>query len=99
MPNQSAPTLFSNARLAFPDFIAEGSLLVQGDRIAAIWIDEPATHLPANSRNIDCQKLILAPGLIDIHNHGGKTHDFVGANAEGNNTALRFHAENGVTSL
>lgn len=99
MPNQSDSTLFADARLAFPDFITEGSLLVQGDRIAAIWINEPPVHLPANTRTIDCQNRILAPGLIDIHNHGGKTHDFVAANAEGNNVALRFHSENGVTSL
>jgi N-acetylglucosamine-6-phosphate deacetylase len=99
MPNQFAATLLSNARLAFPDFISEGSLLIQGDRIAAIWIDEPPAHLPADTRTINCQNLILAPGLVDIHNHGGKTHDFVGANPEGNNVALRFHAENGVTSL
>jgi N-acetylglucosamine-6-phosphate deacetylase len=91
--------LFDNVRLAFPDFIAEGTLLTLGDRIAAIWVDEAPVNVPANARRIDCQNLILAPGLIDIHNHGGKTHDFVGADAEGNNTALRFHLENGVTAM
>lgn len=57
---------------------------------------------PAKYSNVpvfDCQQMILAPGLVDIHNHGGKTFDFVGANAEGNNVALEFHAQNGVTSL
>ena len=91
--------LFHNVRLAFPDFLAEGALLTQGDRIAAIWISESPANLPADVRKIDCQGLILAPGLIDIHNHGGKTHDFVGANPDGNNIALRFHLENGVTSM
>jgi N-acetylglucosamine-6-phosphate deacetylase len=37
--------------------------------------------------------------LVDIHNHGGLSHDFVAANAEGNNIALRFHCENGVASM
>ncbi len=98
MPNPS-PLLFQNVRLAFPDFLAEGALLTDRDRIAGIWIGEPPTHLPPNVRRIDCQNLILAPGLIDIHNHGGKTHDFVAANPDGNNIALRFHLEHGVTSM
>jgi N-acetylglucosamine-6-phosphate deacetylase len=97
--NDAAILLFRNARLAFPDFIAEGSLLVETGRIAAIWIGEPPAQLPAGTKNINCDNLILAPGLVDIHNHGGKTHDFVAANADGNNIALRFHAENGVTTL
>lgn len=92
-------TLYKNARLAFPDFFAEGALLEQEGKIVALWIEEPPAQVPAGARVVDCQGLILAPGLVDIHNHGGKTFDFVGANAEGNNTALKFHAESGVTSL
>ena len=97
--NNEAALHFRNARLAFPDFIMEGELLVQEGKITAITIDEKLSQIPASARGIDCQGQILAPGLIDIHNHGGKTHDFVGANAEGNNVALKFHAEHGVTSL
>jgi N-acetylglucosamine-6-phosphate deacetylase len=98
MPN--APLLhFTNARLAFPDFIAEGELLVSEGKIAAISIGEKLGNIPPAARRIDCQHLILAPGLIDIHNHGGRTHDFVGGDGEGNNVALKFHAEHGVTSL
>ena len=91
--------LFHNARLAFPDFILEGALLVEDGRIRAIWISDEPGSLPSGVRKVDCQGLILAPGLIDIHNHGGRTHDFVGADAKGNNVALRFHLENGVTSM
>jgi N-acetylglucosamine-6-phosphate deacetylase len=92
-------TLFKNARLAFPDFLIEGALLTEGAQIAAIWVSEEPSQIPANVRTIDCHGLILAPGLIDIHNHGGKAKDFVAADAEGNNTALQFHLENGVTSM
>lgn len=91
--------LYEHCRLAFPDIILEGSLLANGGEINQIWLGEPPSGVPANAARIDCQNLILAPGLIDIHNHGGRTHDFVAANAEGNNIALRYHCENGVTSL
>ena len=90
---------FQNARLAFPDFIAEGELLAMDGNIAAISIEDKLSSVPAGVRAIDCQGQILAPGLVDIHNHGGKTHDFVAANATGNNVALKFHAEHGVTSM
>jgi N-acetylglucosamine-6-phosphate deacetylase len=90
---------FKNARLAFPDYLIEGSLLVENGQIAAVWISEEPSDVPALARVVDCHGLIVAPGLVDIHNHGGKAQDFVAANAEGNKTALRFHLENGVTSM
>ncbi len=96
---KNTPILFKNARLAFPDFMIKGALLAQEGRISAIWIAEEPAHLPSGTRTIDCAERILAPGLVDIHNHGGKTHDFVAADATGNNIALRFHLENGVTSM
>ena len=92
-------TLYTKCRLAFPDFFASGSLLTNGAKIQRIWIDEKPGQLPPTTRTVDCHNLILAPGLIDIHNHGALTHDFVAGNATGNNIALRFHAEHGVTSL
>lgn len=98
MPNE-APILFEHVRLAFPDHIIPGSLLVNAGTIAALWIEEPAGHLPKGTERIDGQGLILAPGLIDLHNHGAQTFDFVAANPRGNNAALRFHAHHGVTSL
>lgn len=91
--------MFENCRLAFPDFLAEGAALCDGGKIEAIWIGEKASSVPASAQRIDGRGLILAPGLIDIHNHGGVTHDFVNADPEGNNTALKYHAENGVTAM
>jgi N-acetylglucosamine-6-phosphate deacetylase len=91
--------LFKNCRLAFPDFIARGSLLVEEGRIAGISIEDEPAGLSGNPRVVDCNDLLLAPGLVDIHNHGGKTYDFVGAHPDGNNIALRFHAEHGVTAM
>jgi N-acetylglucosamine-6-phosphate deacetylase len=94
----ASPLFFQNCRLAFPDFIAPGALLAEEGAITRLWIAEtPAA--PANARVLDCQGMIIAPGLVDIHNHGGLSHDFVAANAAGNNVALEFHARNGVTSM
>ncbi len=95
----SPPLLFKNCRLAFPDTLVEGSLLVVDGTIAGIWIGEAASSVPKDTRITDAEGRILAPGLIDIHNHGGVSHDFVAANAAGNNLALRYHAENGVTAM
>jgi N-acetylglucosamine-6-phosphate deacetylase len=98
---QTTSTLYRNCRLAFPDFLIEGSLLENGGVIQKLWLEENETAeaIPPNSREVDCQGLILAPGLVDIHNHGGMTHDFVSGNAQGNNVALRYHLENGVTAM
>ena len=93
------PLLFKNCRLAFPDGLVEGHLLAADGAIAAMWIGEAPAAVPKGAKIIDGHGLILAPGLIDIHNHGAVTHDFVAANAKGNNLALRYHAENGVTAM
>jgi N-acetylglucosamine-6-phosphate deacetylase len=74
-------------------------LLTHGSSIAGVWIGEAPNGVPERAKVVNCHGLILAPGLIDLHNHGGLTHDFVAADAEGNNQALRFHCEHGVTSL
>jgi N-acetylglucosamine-6-phosphate deacetylase len=92
-------TCYKNCRLAFPDFISPGALLEEEGIITRIWVEEDPDNIPSDARQVDCQGLILAPGLVDIHNHGALTHDFVAANPKGNNAALQFHAQHGVTSL
>ena len=99
MGTTPSSAIYVNCRLAFPDHLSEGALLTEDGRITAIWLGEKPRHVPAATQIFDCHGLILAPGLIDIHNHGALTHDFVRAEAEGNRVALRFHAEHGVTAI
>jgi N-acetylglucosamine-6-phosphate deacetylase len=93
------PLLFKNATLAFPDFFSRGELLVEDGAIKNIWIEEKSSHVPATAEFIDCGGAILAPGLVDIHNNGALGHEFIGADPEGNNRALDWHAKQGVTSV
>ncbi len=90
--------LLTNCRLAFSDFMVPGAVLLENGTIARLWLDEQPSGI-SSVRELDCGGLIVAPGLVDIHNHGGLTHDFVAADASGNNIALDFHAQHGVTAM
>ncbi|HYE30178.1 MAG TPA: amidohydrolase family protein [Methylomirabilota bacterium] len=97
--DSSRPKLFTDAKLAFPDFFASGELLVINGRIETIWIEEQASFVPPDAEIIDCGGAILAPGLVDIHNNGALGHEFVAGDPEGNNRALAWHLQQGVTSV
>jgi len=90
-------------------FITAGHLITPEQ-----WIDAPviavdagiitdvqarsAMAMPAKARRLDFPNLILAPGFIDIHIHGGAGHDVM----EGDDSALgpmeRHLASHGVTA-
>ncbi|WP_109807439.1 dihydroorotase [Sphingosinithalassobacter portus] len=54
--------LFTNARLVLSDHIAEGSLLVDGDTIAAVGTVEA----PSDAETVDVGGLLLAPAIVDL---------------------------------
>ncbi|QIG80995.1 dihydroorotase [Stakelama tenebrarum] len=54
--------LFTNARLVLPDHVAEGSLLIDGDTIAAVG----AVEAPSDAETVDASGLLLAPALVDL---------------------------------
>lgn len=62
-------TLFRGARIVDPASGRDdvGSVLVQDGRVAAIG---PATELAAEGAHVlECDGLVLAPGLVDMHTH------------------------------
>jgi N-acetylglucosamine-6-phosphate deacetylase len=59
--------------LVLPDRIVSGSLIIEGDRIAAI--DPRARIDPAGATQIDVSGHVIVPGFIDVHVHGVDGHD------------------------
>jgi N-acetylglucosamine-6-phosphate deacetylase len=55
-------------------------------------------ELPAGARRLDFPDLILAPGLIDIHIHGGASHDVMEADDKALARIEMLLARHGVTA-
>jgi Tol biopolymer transport system component/imidazolonepropionase-like amidohydrolase len=75
---------FTNARLltmAGDSVVENGTLVVEGDRIAALG-SAADVRVPDGARVIDLQGRTLAPGLIDVHAHAN--HFFDGPTPQAN---------------
>ncbi len=55
-------------------------------------------HIPSNARVVDFGDAVLAPGLIDIHIHGGAGHDVMEGSDESLAAVERLMTKHGVTS-
>jgi len=89
--------LLAGADIVLPDrVVPSGSLIIDGERIAAI---EPRRiDTPAGATRLDVTGLTIVPGFVDVHVHGVQGHDVLdgpGAIAE---VAKRL-PQYGVTSF
>jgi N-acetylglucosamine-6-phosphate deacetylase len=94
--NMEATLKIFNGRILTPYRIINGSVLISGNKIAAVTegnIEAPATI------EIDAGQQYIAPGFIDLHVHGGGGDDFM----DGTETAFlniaRLHARYGTTAM
>jgi N-acetylglucosamine-6-phosphate deacetylase len=72
-------------------------VLIEDGRIASVG-SRVAMEIPAGARRDDFPGLIVAPGFIDIHVHGGAGHDVMEPDAA-SLSAFELHlAKHGVTS-
>ncbi|MCA2969364.1 MAG: N-acetylglucosamine-6-phosphate deacetylase [Acidobacteriaceae bacterium] len=76
--------------------VRDALVLVEGGRIAYAG---PWTAPPAEATVVDATGLYIAPGLIDIHIHGGDGSDFMDATPEDVDRIFVYHARHGVTAL
>ncbi len=84
-----------NTKLIMEDgIIFDGVLLYEGDKIVKVG---PASQIevPADAEIIDAQGKYTAPGLIDIHNHGGGDWLF----AENPTYCSEYFIKHGVTTV
>jgi len=88
----TAGTLFTPLeRIDFPFvLIDEGKIIAVSSRIE--------TELPFDVRHLDYPDLVLAPGFIDIHIHGGSGHDVMEADDAALAAVETGMAKHGVTS-
>ena len=93
-------SLLINARLVLsPERgVTEGSLLVENGVISGILPAQLRHAEPVDAEVIDLQGDFLAPGLVDIHCHGGRGRDAMEATPEAFDTILRHHACHGTTT-
>ncbi len=73
--------------------IEKADVLIDGNRFVA-----PGTVLQ-DETVIDASDLYVCPGFVDIHTHGGGSGDFMDAEADAFDNAIRFHSQSGTTSL
>jgi N-acetylglucosamine-6-phosphate deacetylase len=79
------------------DRIDDAALVMEDGIISAVGPRHDVT-LPANARTFDFGDAVLAPGMIDIHVHGGAGHDVMEGSGESLAAIERLMARHGVTS-
>lgn len=84
--------LIKNAFVVFKDGIIKTNIFVQNGRISEIGENLTAEDV------LDFDGKYLAPGFVDIHNHGGYGYDYMDNTVEAFENILRFHSDNGITS-
>jgi N-acetylglucosamine-6-phosphate deacetylase len=87
------------ARVAYsPVDIIENPVIVVEDGFIVSVAPRAAAPLPQNTRYLDLADAIVAPGLVDIHVHGGAGHDVMQSGDEALARMERHFAKHGVTS-
>lgn len=84
--------------MALDEGFVEGSLFVRDGKIAAVN-KSPGFEKPADAECISGEGLILAPGFIDLHCHGGNGGDVNDGDSAAYSLMEEFHRSHGVTSF
>lgn len=90
--------LIKNVNLITPyEVVTEHAVVVKMGKIADILPEENVV-LDDYDEVIDGKGKFLAPGFVDIHNHGNSGYDVMDSTEEALDKIGEFHLKNGVTS-
>ncbi|HHW25593.1 MAG TPA: N-acetylglucosamine-6-phosphate deacetylase [Clostridiales bacterium] len=88
-----------NCILVLPNLTVPGSLLICGDRIAAVEPGKNSVSESADAKLTDLGGCFVSPGFVEIHSHGAGGYDFMDNTPEAFEKIARTHLEHGVTTL
>ena len=97
LPDRMKTVLTASSLLTPLEQIPDPVLVMEDGRIAKVG-SRQAMEIPAGAQVQDFPKAVLAPGMVDIHIHGGAGHDVMTAGASELEHFERFLARQGVTS-
>ena len=90
--------LIKNVKLITPYEVLNGyAVVIKNGKIVDI-LPEESVDLDNFNEVIDGEGNFLAPGFVDIHNHGNSGYDVMDSTEEALDNIGRFHLKNGVTS-
>ncbi len=92
-------TMISNARIVLPHKVLEkGWIYFDQSGILNLGEGEaPEAYL--NKEIVDARGMLVLPGLIDMHIHGGNGADFMEPSLKGLDVITKFHLMHGTTTL
>ena len=83
-----------NARIVLPDKIVNGNIISVDGKIAKI-----TNICPDDCFVIDAKGLVVTPGFVEIHAHGGGGADFCDSTPKAFIQAVKTHLSNGTTLI
>lgn len=89
--------LIHNSRLILAQGIEPGGVLIENNRVAAVFSKDRTPTGFSQAESIDLQGAHLSPGLIDIHIHGSAGVDVQSTDENGFETLSKFLLSEGVT--
>ena len=94
------PTALIHGRVVLPHRVIEdGAVLIDQGRIATVAATENITDICMGWQQIDVEKRLITPGLMDIHIHGARGHTFNEPTLAAYSTITEENARRGITSL
>jgi N-acetylglucosamine-6-phosphate deacetylase len=91
-------TIITAARLMTPIEWIESPLIVVDDGHITTLQSRHTAEMPVGARHLDFPDLVLAPGFIDIHIHGGAGHDVMEPDESAREKIERQLVQHGVTA-